>query len=615
MSNVIQRSFNRNNLDIASVLRTVLDYYESFFKNPSLQLKLDIFRSMIYLGNTLFDSKQQYESIMNKLTSNFDLMNSFIQLDLSSTTVTTTSTSTTVNVVPNTPNQPSIITSTTTTTIGGDQQFILNELIDESVIAIGIYAECLCRCTLQASKFDSSSSMSSKDFDRLNKLFENGFRSNSVGVKIATVQGLMYWLESITLGYVGGNNDARLLTDHLCKQINQLKDLGVYATTNWRYISTLWSAVFYAIENCLDSIRDAQNFVSTFIKQTYHILNDPNAPFFLFYQLYMGLERFLLSNMLPSFEINTIQRLFSSKFYDDQRSMCLVSLISTSLYASTNQQGKIMNYWNDLVMHTGRMNKSQSFLSPGSLATSPMTSGGSNDDNPIMESLSGSRRASVNESNNASSSIQVSGYPQILELSAYPDLQSHLLKVLEVATNFLDRMKACSTTKEASLYASILPKMLCDFLPPHDLLNKLITEFLNSSQHPYPEAIAYILYKCFDLLQEKGLQMQIQEWCLLSLCNFLQRATLAESIWLTSCLLVSATKNQWLKSTFPFLLNRYCAFETVDRAIFYMSVIEFCKQFNDKTQLHTIYTTFESIAKPGTPYEELIKLLGPQINS
>ena len=188
-------------------------------------------------------------------------------------------------------------------------------------------------------------------------------------------------------------------------------------------------------------------------------------------------------------------------------------------------------------------------------------------------------------------------------------MQAHLLKVLEVATSFLDKMKLCSTSKEASVYASILPKMLCDFLPPHDLLNKLITEFLNSSQHPYPEAVAYVLYKCFDLLQQKGLQSQIQEWCLLSLSNFLQRASIYESIWLTSCLLVSATRNQWLKSTFPFLLNRYCAFSTLDRAIFYMSVIEFRRQFSDPAQLQSIKATFESVARPNTPYAELIKLL------
>ena len=152
-----------------------------------------------------------------------------------------------------------------------------------------------------------------------------------------------------------------------------------------------------------------------------------------------------------------------------------------------------MNYWNDIVQPTKPIQPSLSFTSSAQVhsdnfnenlsdySTRPtMCSGTPNQDSPVL------------------------GYPQILELSAHPELQSNLLKVLEVATTFLDRMKSCSTAREASVYASLLPKILCDFLPPHDLLNKLITEFLNSSQHPYPEAVAYILYRCFDLLQEKG---------------------------------------------------------------------------------------------------------------
>ena len=536
------------------MLRTVLDYYESFFKNPCLQLKLDIFRSILYLSNSLFDSKHQYESLYNKLQNNFDWLNGFIQQD-------------------NDPSMP-----------------LVNELIDESILSIAIYAECLCKCCLQTSKSENSTSsfMSSKDFERLNRILENGFKpSSSLSIKISTIHGLIYWLESISLGYISNSNDARQLVDHLCKQINQMKDLNVYLTSNPKYISTLWSAVFYAIENCLDSIRDAQSFVGTFIKLTYQILNDVNTPYFLFYQLYMGLERFLLSNMVPSFEINTIQRLFSSKFNDEQRSLCLTSLIVTSLYASN--PSRQINYWNDIVQqlnqNTAGMSTSNSlnnmnspsFQSP---SVSPLESP-TRADNPLQNSQQQANYTNMN----VSDKTQMSGYPQILELSSYPDLQANLLKVLEVATTFLDKMKSSATAKEASVYASLLPKLLCDFLPPHDLLNKLITEFLNSSQHPYPEAVAFVLFKCFDLLQEKGLQSQIQEWCLLSLSNFLQRTSIYESIWLTSCLLVSATRNQWLKSTFPFLLNRYCAFETIDRAIFYMSVIEFRKQLQDKSQI------------------------------
>jgi hypothetical protein len=308
--------------------------------------------------------------------------------------------------------------------------------------------------------------------------------------------------------------------------------------------------------------------------------------------------------MVPSFEINTIQRLFSSKFKfnDEQRSLCLTSLIVTSLYASN--QSRQIDYWNDIIQH--QQQQLHNNAASNSPTMSPLSSP-TRTENPLQNNQEQS-----NSNLSVSDKAQMSGYPQILELSSYPDLQANLLKVLEVATTFLDKMKSSTTAKEASVYASLLPKLLCDFLPPHDLLNKLITEFLNSSQHPYPEAVAFVLFKCFDLLQEKGLQSQIQEWCLLSLSNFLQRTSIYESIWLTSCLLVSATKNLWLKSTFPFLLNRYCAFETIDRAIFYMSVIEFRKQLQDKSQIQSIYSTFESVSKPGTPYDELIKLLNSQ---
>lgn len=183
----VQRAFNRNNLDMTSVLRTVLDYYESFFKNPCWQLKLEIVRCMLYLANSLFESKQQYESLIHKLHSNFDWLNSFIQQDSD------------FSLMP-----------------------VVNDLVDDSVLGLAIYAECLCRSSLQASKSDANNAnssilsslslMSGKDFERLNKLFENGLKSNSLAIKISTLHGLLYWLESITLGYIGNFNLFFLIT-------------------------------------------------------------------------------------------------------------------------------------------------------------------------------------------------------------------------------------------------------------------------------------------------------------------------------------------------------------------------------------------------------------------
>ena len=121
---------------------------------------------MLYLSNSLFESRQQYESLATKLNMNFDWLNSFVQQDYDESLL-----------MPN-----------------------VNELIDESMLGLGIYGDALSRCCLQTGKDDFTFNMSTKDLEKLNKMFENGLKSSSLPIKIATVQGLMYWLESIALG-------------------------------------------------------------------------------------------------------------------------------------------------------------------------------------------------------------------------------------------------------------------------------------------------------------------------------------------------------------------------------------------------------------------------------
>ncbi len=166
VSQLIQRSFNRNNLDLTSVLRTVLDYYESFFRHPCLQLKLEIFKSMVYLSNSLYESRQQYESLIGKMRVSFEWLDGFVNQELDELMLMPT----------------------------------VNELVDESVLGLGVYGDALCRCCLQASQSEVGFNVSNKELDRLNRMFENGLRSGSVFIKISTVQGIMYWLETIALG-------------------------------------------------------------------------------------------------------------------------------------------------------------------------------------------------------------------------------------------------------------------------------------------------------------------------------------------------------------------------------------------------------------------------------
>ena len=529
-NNEVKRSFVENKLDLTSVLRTILDHYESFWKNQTLQVKSDILKSMIYIANSLFDSNQQYDFLLVKIEEEFDL-NEFFNTDST--------------------NQANINPSA--------------DLIDDSTVAIVLYGQSICKCCLHVTH-----ELKNKDFENINKLIENSLKNSSSSVKIASIHGLFYWLQLLSSDYLSSSIDTKLITEHLCKQINLMKDFTIYTTSNSRYISTLWAAIFFTIENSVDSIRDAQLFVSTFIKITIDILSDSTTPFFLFYQLYLGIERLLLSNTIPSSEMNAIQKLLSFKFQDEQRILCLNLLQIASLYSSN--QLKNINYWNEIKSNIG-----------------------STDINSQLH---------FNSEN----------YPQILELNSKPELQASLLKVLEVATAIFDKMKICTFNDESIASSHVLPFILCDFLPPHDLLNKLITEFSNSSQLSLPEAMAYILYKCFDLLIQKGFISQIQDWCLLSISNFILRPNTHESIWFMTCLLISVSKNKWLKAMFPFVLSRNGIFEEVDKSLFFKAFLEFKNELKDELKISSIIKSFEQGSKEKLIYQELIKFINSNSN-
>lgn len=125
--------------------------------------------------------------------------------------------------------------------------------------------------------------------------------------------------------------------------------------------------------------------------------------------------------MVPSFEIMSIQKSLSSSklVQDEQRSLCLVSLTVTSLYASTSQF-KQLNYWHDIVGQR-----------PGGSATVTTSSSLNNmSSSSSLNNIAGSGAAMSPDSTSAPTAANNTyGYPQILELTAYPDLQMHLLKV------------------------------------------------------------------------------------------------------------------------------------------------------------------------------------------
>jgi len=121
---------------------------------------------MVYLSNSLYESRQQYESLIGKMRVSFEWLDGFVNQELDELMLMPT----------------------------------VNELVDESVLGLGVYGDALCRCCLQASQSEVGFNVSNKELDRLNRMFENGLRSGSVFIKISTVQGIMYWLETIALG-------------------------------------------------------------------------------------------------------------------------------------------------------------------------------------------------------------------------------------------------------------------------------------------------------------------------------------------------------------------------------------------------------------------------------
>lgn len=74
-----------------------------------------------------------------------------------------------------------------------------------------------------------------------------------------------------------------------------------------------------------------------------------------------------------------------------------------------------------------------------------------------------------------------------------PENEEQLLVAMERVSMIFDRLKVCQAL-EASVICSILSHVLYEFFPTQDVLNKVISEFL-SSQQPYPQHVAYVLFQ------------------------------------------------------------------------------------------------------------------------
>ncbi|KAM4854776.1 huntingtin [Thomomys bottae] len=190
---------------------------------------------------------------------------------------------------------------------------------------------------------------------------------------------------------------------------------------------------------------------------------------------------------------------------------------------------------------------------------------------------------------------------------AAPDSESVIVAMERVSVLF-DRIRK-GFPCEARVVARILPQFLDDFFPPQDVMNKVIGEFL-SSQQPYPQLMATVVYKVFQTLHSAGQSSMVRDWVMLSLSNFTQRTPVAMAMWSLSCFFVSASTSLWVSAILPHLLSRMGKLEQVDVNLFCLVATDFYRhQIEEELDRRAFQSVFEVVATPGSPYHRLLTCL------
>lgn len=190
---------------------------------------------------------------------------------------------------------------------------------------------------------------------------------------------------------------------------------------------------------------------------------------------------------------------------------------------------------------------------------------------------------------------------------AAPDSESVIVAMERVSVLF-DRIRK-GFPCEARVVARVLPQFLDDFFPPQDVMNKVIGEFL-SSQQPYPQLMAGVVYQVFQTLHSTGQSSMVRDWVMLSLSNFTQRTPVAMAVWSLSCFFISASTSPWVSAILPHAVSRVGRLEPVDVKLFCLVAVDFYRhQIEDELDRRAFQSVFEAVAAPGNPYQQLLASL------
>ncbi len=191
-----------------------------------------------------------------------------------------------------------------------------------------------------------------------------------------------------------------------------------------------------------------------------------------------------------------------------------------------------------------------------------------------------------------------------------------LMRAMEQMSILFDCVRRAGP-REARLLCRVLPRVLVDFFPAADVIQRVVTTFLSPGQ-PHQVLLAGVLFAVFSHAATQGQSAMLRDWVLMALPNFARRQPASHSTWCLTCFFLAATAADasspaapWLRALFPQLQRRFGWFEAEDRRLFCLAAREFYRGLKEQDQTDSFKEIFEmaAAAMQDAPYRELLQIL------
>lgn len=183
-----------------------------------------------------------------------------------------------------------------------------------------------------------------------------------------------------------------------------------------------------------------------------------------------------------------------------------------------------------------------------------------------------------------------------------------LMQAMEQTSILFDCIRRAGAS-EARLLCAILPKVLGDFFPASDVINRVVSEFMSPGQ-PHQILLSGVLCSMFKQSAQQNQTEMLKEWVLMALPSFSKRLPLGHSVWCLTCFFISASNHSpWLQAYFPVLQQRFGLLHHEDKKLFCLAAREFFQSLNEPSQKSKFMESVESMAQDGNPYIDILHSL------